>query len=180
MSVMLFLQTPLIWTTISELDCQEKVSLLLTNLGTKWGYCLRSYFAGLYDVGWCDFVVFFFFPSPVTNFIMKAFINGRRVFGTPIKIFPKEYLSKMVSCFLEHYVHAFGCWQTWHLREYGYILLKLFSIKFWQYTKNLYYRVLGFCCLHVKCVSMQNTNQVRASLRRLTYFSCYQNQLTIS
>ncbi|KAM6033401.1 terminal uridylyltransferase 7 isoform 3-T4 [Chlamydotis macqueenii] len=31
----------------------------------------------------------------VTNFIMKAFINGRRVFGTPVKIFPKEYPSKM-------------------------------------------------------------------------------------
>ncbi|NXJ54145.1 TUT7 uridylyltransferase, partial [Spizaetus tyrannus] len=31
----------------------------------------------------------------MTNFIMKAFINGRRVFGTPIKIFPKEYPSKM-------------------------------------------------------------------------------------
>ncbi|KAM6303529.1 terminal uridylyltransferase 7 isoform 2-T2 [Podargus strigoides] len=31
----------------------------------------------------------------MTNFIMKAFINGRRVFGTPIKMFPKEYPSKM-------------------------------------------------------------------------------------
>ncbi|NXU44128.1 TUT7 uridylyltransferase, partial [Drymodes brunneopygia] len=31
----------------------------------------------------------------MTNFIMKAFINGRRVFGTPLKIFPKEYPSKM-------------------------------------------------------------------------------------
>uniref|UniRef100_A0A8C4YJE5 RNA uridylyltransferase n=1 Tax=Gopherus evgoodei TaxID=1825980 RepID=A0A8C4YJE5_9SAUR len=31
----------------------------------------------------------------MTNFIMKAFINGRRVFGTPIKGFPKEYPSKM-------------------------------------------------------------------------------------
>ncbi|NWV30687.1 TUT7 uridylyltransferase, partial [Grantiella picta] len=31
----------------------------------------------------------------MTNFIMKAFINGRKVFGTPIKIFPKEYPSKM-------------------------------------------------------------------------------------
>ncbi|NXX48663.1 TUT7 uridylyltransferase, partial [Tricholaema leucomelas] len=31
----------------------------------------------------------------MTNFIMKAFINGRRIFGTPIKIFPKEYPSKM-------------------------------------------------------------------------------------
>lgn len=31
----------------------------------------------------------------MTNFIMKAFINGRRVFGTPVKIFPKEYPSKM-------------------------------------------------------------------------------------
>ncbi|XP_009067972.1 PREDICTED: terminal uridylyltransferase 7-like, partial [Acanthisitta chloris] len=31
----------------------------------------------------------------MTNFIMKAFINGRRVFGTPIKVFPKEYTSKM-------------------------------------------------------------------------------------
>ncbi|XP_061873952.1 terminal uridylyltransferase 7 isoform X2 [Colius striatus] len=31
----------------------------------------------------------------VTNFIMKAFINGRRVFGTPVKTFPKEYPSKM-------------------------------------------------------------------------------------
>ncbi|CAI9591881.1 unnamed protein product [Staurois parvus] len=31
----------------------------------------------------------------VTNFIMKAFINGRRLFGTPLKIFPKEYRSKM-------------------------------------------------------------------------------------
>ncbi|KAM9251330.1 terminal uridylyltransferase 7 isoform 2-T2 [Cariama cristata] len=31
----------------------------------------------------------------MTNFIMKAFINGRRVFGTPLKVFPKEYPSKM-------------------------------------------------------------------------------------
>uniref|UniRef100_H2ZWR3 RNA uridylyltransferase n=1 Tax=Latimeria chalumnae TaxID=7897 RepID=H2ZWR3_LATCH len=31
----------------------------------------------------------------MTNFIMKAFINGRRVFGTPIKSFPKEYPTKM-------------------------------------------------------------------------------------
>ncbi|NWU38121.1 TUT7 uridylyltransferase, partial [Hylia prasina] len=31
----------------------------------------------------------------MTNFIMKAFINGRRVFGTPKKVFPKEYPSKM-------------------------------------------------------------------------------------
>ncbi|NWX43550.1 TUT7 uridylyltransferase, partial [Steatornis caripensis] len=31
----------------------------------------------------------------MTNFIMKAFINGRRVFGSPVKIFPKEYPSKM-------------------------------------------------------------------------------------
>ncbi|XP_069618070.1 terminal uridylyltransferase 7 isoform X2 [Ranitomeya imitator] len=31
----------------------------------------------------------------MTNFIMKAFINGRRVFGTPIKGIPKEYPSKM-------------------------------------------------------------------------------------
>ncbi|KAK2517748.1 hypothetical protein Q9966_014615 [Columba livia] len=31
----------------------------------------------------------------MTNFIMKAFINGRRVFGTPVKAFPKEYPSKM-------------------------------------------------------------------------------------
>ncbi|KAJ7405176.1 hypothetical protein WISP_141541 [Willisornis vidua] len=42
-----------------------------------------------------DFGLFGFLSSPVTNFIMKAFINGRRVFGTPIKIFPKEYPSKM-------------------------------------------------------------------------------------
>ncbi|XP_063769835.1 terminal uridylyltransferase 7 isoform X2 [Pseudophryne corroboree] len=31
----------------------------------------------------------------MTNFIMKAFINGRRVFGTSIKGIPKEYPSKM-------------------------------------------------------------------------------------
>ncbi|XP_060618072.2 terminal uridylyltransferase 7 [Anolis sagrei] len=31
----------------------------------------------------------------MTNFIMKAFINGRRVFGTPIRGIPKEYPSKM-------------------------------------------------------------------------------------
>ncbi|KAL2092115.1 hypothetical protein ACEWY4_011913 [Coilia grayii] len=29
------------------------------------------------------------------NFIMKAFINGRRVFGTPVKAFPPEYPDKM-------------------------------------------------------------------------------------
>jgi hypothetical protein len=28
---------------------------------------------------------------------MKAFINGRRVFGIPVKGFPKDYPSKMVS-----------------------------------------------------------------------------------
>nr|XP_033783592.1 terminal uridylyltransferase 7 isoform X2 [Geotrypetes seraphini] len=32
----------------------------------------------------------------MTNFIMKAFINGRRVFGTPVKGFPKEYPTKMI------------------------------------------------------------------------------------
>ncbi|XP_054842443.1 terminal uridylyltransferase 7 [Eublepharis macularius] len=31
----------------------------------------------------------------MTNFIMKAFINGRRVFGVPVRGFPKEYSSKM-------------------------------------------------------------------------------------
>ncbi|KAG7481113.1 hypothetical protein MATL_G00063350 [Megalops atlanticus] len=31
----------------------------------------------------------------MTNFIMKAFINGRRVFGTPVKVFPSDYSSKM-------------------------------------------------------------------------------------
>ncbi|XP_018425750.1 PREDICTED: terminal uridylyltransferase 7 [Nanorana parkeri] len=31
----------------------------------------------------------------MTNFIMKGFINGRRVFGTAVKSFPKEYRSKM-------------------------------------------------------------------------------------
>lgn len=31
----------------------------------------------------------------MTNFIMKAFINGRRVFGTPVKGIPKIYPSKM-------------------------------------------------------------------------------------
>ncbi|XP_057578067.1 terminal uridylyltransferase 7 isoform X6 [Hippopotamus amphibius kiboko] len=31
----------------------------------------------------------------MTNFIMKAFINGRRVFGIPVKGFPKDYSSKM-------------------------------------------------------------------------------------
>ncbi|KAK6494342.1 terminal uridylyltransferase 7-like [Huso huso] len=31
----------------------------------------------------------------MTNFIMKAFINGRRVFGTPVKVFPSEYPTKM-------------------------------------------------------------------------------------
>ncbi|KAM8960586.1 terminal uridylyltransferase 7 [Pelodytes ibericus] len=31
----------------------------------------------------------------MTNFIMKAFINGRHVFGTPVKEFPKEYPTKM-------------------------------------------------------------------------------------
>lgn len=39
------------------------------------------------------FILFFL----VTNFIMKAFINGRRVFGIPVKGFPKDYPSKMVS-----------------------------------------------------------------------------------
>ncbi|XP_076587284.1 terminal uridylyltransferase 7 [Chaetodon auriga] len=31
----------------------------------------------------------------MTNFIMKAFINGRKVFGTPVKAFPPVYLSQM-------------------------------------------------------------------------------------
>ncbi|XP_048360537.1 terminal uridylyltransferase 7 isoform X2 [Sphaerodactylus townsendi] len=31
----------------------------------------------------------------MTNFIMKAFINGRRLFGIPVRGFPKEYPSKM-------------------------------------------------------------------------------------
>lgn len=28
---------------------------------------------------------------------MKAFINGRRVFGTPLNVFPPVYISEMVS-----------------------------------------------------------------------------------
>lgn len=56
-----------------------------------------------------DSASFSFFPvyfishllPSVTNFIMKAFINGRRVFGTPHKAFPPIYPSLMVSiCFL--------------------------------------------------------------------------------
>lgn len=31
----------------------------------------------------------------MTNFIMKAFINGRKVFGTPVKGFPPEYPTQM-------------------------------------------------------------------------------------
>ncbi|XP_069034384.1 terminal uridylyltransferase 7 [Embiotoca jacksoni] len=31
----------------------------------------------------------------MTNFIMKAFINGRTVFGTPVKVFPSVYPSQM-------------------------------------------------------------------------------------
>uniref|UniRef100_A0AAQ5Y365 CCHC-type domain-containing protein n=1 Tax=Amphiprion ocellaris TaxID=80972 RepID=A0AAQ5Y365_AMPOC len=31
----------------------------------------------------------------MTNFIMKAFINGRTVFGTPVKVFPPMYPSQM-------------------------------------------------------------------------------------
>ncbi|KAM9858777.1 terminal uridylyltransferase 7 [Aulostomus maculatus] len=31
----------------------------------------------------------------MTNFIMKAFINGRKVFGTPLRAFPPEYPSQM-------------------------------------------------------------------------------------
>ncbi|KAG5841371.1 hypothetical protein ANANG_G00198810 [Anguilla anguilla] len=34
----------------------------------------------------------------MTNFIMKAFINGRRVFGSPVKVFPPEY-----SCRMEYF-----------------------------------------------------------------------------
>lgn len=42
----------------------------------------------------------------VTNFIMKAFINGRMVFGTPLTTFPPEYPTRMVS---DHKVSwAFG------------------------------------------------------------------------
>lgn len=33
----------------------------------------------------------------MTNFIMKAFINGRKVFGTPVKSFPPVYPSQMVG-----------------------------------------------------------------------------------
>lgn len=33
----------------------------------------------------------------VTNFIMKAFINGRTVYGTPVTDFPPAYPSRMVS-----------------------------------------------------------------------------------
>lgn len=35
----------------------------------------------------------------MTNFIMKAFINGRRVFGIPVKGFPKDYPSKLAYFF---------------------------------------------------------------------------------
>lgn len=35
----------------------------------------------------------------MTNFIMKAFINGRRVFGIPVKGLPKDYPSKLAYFF---------------------------------------------------------------------------------
>lgn len=40
---------------------------------------------------------FFIFIVTVTNFIMKAFINGRTVFGTPVTAFPPEYPRQMVG-----------------------------------------------------------------------------------
>lgn len=39
----------------------------------------------------------FLILKKVTNFIMKAFINGRKVFGTPMKALPAVYTSEMVS-----------------------------------------------------------------------------------
>uniref|UniRef100_A0A4W3H2K1 Terminal uridylyl transferase 7 n=1 Tax=Callorhinchus milii TaxID=7868 RepID=A0A4W3H2K1_CALMI len=36
----------------------------------------------------------------VTNFIMKALINGRKIFGTPVRWIPKEYPAFLVCCTL--------------------------------------------------------------------------------
>lgn len=44
-------------------------------------------------------LTFSFVIKTVTNFIMKAFINGRTVFGTPVKAFPAVYPSHMVSVY---------------------------------------------------------------------------------
>lgn len=62
---------------------------------------------------WVDSTYFSCFPvyfishllPSVTNFIMKAFINGRRVFGTPHKAFPPIYPSLMVSICLMRWTH---------------------------------------------------------------------------
>lgn len=97
------LQIPLIWIITWVLVCPGKVWFYLflphfvpyvTSLGLSWGYFLS--FLYLFS---CRFFFFPFFSNikTVTNFIMKAFINGRTLFGTPVNIFPPVYPSQMVS-----------------------------------------------------------------------------------
>jgi len=56
-----------------------------------------------------------FFPFKiVTNFIMKAFINGRTVFGTPVKVLPPVYPSHMVSICFPNTIYFFN-WMFYYL-----------------------------------------------------------------
>lgn len=72
--------------------------------------CLIVFLLGLFSVFKkknCILVPFSI--KTVTNFIMKAFINGRTLFGTPVKVFPPVYPSQMVSnCCLKITLAYFG------------------------------------------------------------------------
>lgn len=57
------------------------------------------------------FIFFYLSFKSVTNFIMKAFINGRTVFGTPVKTFPPVYPSQMVSICCVNAIFALLWWK---------------------------------------------------------------------
>lgn len=79
-----FTQIPSIWITILVLDYRGKVS----------ASCLLTWAISC-SLNACNWTLTI--SLIVTNFIMKAFINGRRVFGIPVKGFPKDNPSKLVS-----------------------------------------------------------------------------------
>lgn len=94
-SSLFILQILSTWIIISELVCPEKVWLFLSLLSHF--LCPSVFFPFLFQCFFLSSQVSFFVIKTVTNFIMKAFINGRKVFGTPVKAFPPVYPSQMVS-----------------------------------------------------------------------------------
>lgn len=102
-------QIHLTWITTSVLVCPGKVCLFscffffLICLLLSCCPCPALFIS--FQTAFLIFSHLPFHPT-VTNFIMKAFINGRTVFGTPVRAFPPVYPSQMVS--IHSHMNIFG------------------------------------------------------------------------